>query len=172
LPPFDFAGRSGALLKLYVAAQVQNTYLYNKLNQSTLPFLDTSAFYLKPDMVYLLDNYVRFTTLEEVLREYVLDVNVRIHNGKFRLPVYDQIGKIPFNTAPLVLLDGVPAFDFDKLMAYNPLKIRKLEVISRRYHLGANTFDGIINFTTYKGDLPGYEIDPRATFLNYEGLQL
>ena len=56
-------------------------------------------------------------------------------------------------------------------MSYDPLKIRKLEVISRKYFLRDNSFDGIINLTTYKGDLDGFEIDNRAAMLNYEGLQ-
>ncbi|MCW3090094.1 MAG: hypothetical protein JWP81_1163 [Ferruginibacter sp.] len=172
LPPFDLKGHDEALLKMYIASQVRNAYLYNQLNHSTLPALDTSAFYLKPDVIYLLDNYVRFTTLEEVLREYVLEVNVRLHGGKFHLPVLDAFNRGPFASGPLILLDGVPMFDFNKLMKYDPLKIRKLEVVTKTYFLGTNSFDGIVNLITYKGNLEGFEIDPRATIVDYEGLQL
>lgn len=172
LPPYDLIRQNEALLKMYISSQVQNTFLYNKLNRSTLPETDTTSFYAKPDVVYLLDNYVRFTTLEEVLREYVIEVNVRQRNGKFHLPVFDEVVRAPFTTSPLVLLDGVPIFDFNKFMAYDPLKVRKLEVVSRRYFLGNNSFDGIVSLTTYKGDMPGLEIDPRATIIDYEGLQL
>ena len=38
--------------------------------------IDTLAFYYEPYKTYLLDNYTRFTTMEEVLREYVVEVNV------------------------------------------------------------------------------------------------
>ena len=172
LSDVDFYKQNEALLKMYIASQVQNTFLYSKLNQSEMPPLDTTSFYLKPDAVYLLDNYVRFTTLEEVLREYVLEVNVRKPNGHFLFPVYDETTKTIFNNSPLVLLDGLPVFDFNKLMTFDALKIRKLEVMSRRYYLGGNSFDGIVNFSTYKGDMAGYEIDPRATVVDYEGLQL
>jgi len=71
-----------------------------------------------------------------------------------------------------MLLDGLPVFDTDKLMAYDPLKIKQLDVMSRKYFLRDNSYDGIINLTTYKGDLEGFEIDPRATIINYDGLQL
>ena len=172
LPDVDFYKQNPALLKMYIASQVQNTFLYSKLNQSMMPVLDSNAFYMKPDGVYLLDNYVRFTTLEEVLREYVLEVNVRKHNGHFLLPVYDETTKTIFDNPPLVLLDGLPVFDFNKMLAFDPLKIRKLEVMSRRYYLGGNSFDGIVNFSTYKGDMAGYEIDPRAAVVDYEGLQM
>lgn len=172
LSPFDFYLQNKALLNRYISSQVQNAFLYDRLNKSSLPLLDAAAFYLKPDAVYLLDNYVRFTTLEEVLREYVMEVAVRQYNGKFHLPVYDEQNKSFFYTGQLVLLDGVPIFDFNKLMKYDPLKIRKLEVVARQYYLSGNTFNGIVNFTTYKGDMESYEIDSRATILDYEGLQL
>lgn len=172
LSDVDFYEQNPALLKMYIASQVQNIFLYSKLNQSWTPPLDTTSFYLKPDAVYLLDNYVRFTTLEEVLREYVLEVNVRKRNGHFLLPMYDEIAKTISNYSPLVLLDGLPVFDFNKLMTFDPLKIRKLEVMSRKYYFGGNSFDGIVNFSTYKGDMAGFKIDPRATVVDYEGLQL
>jgi len=37
--------------------------------------------------------------------------------------------------------------------------------------MAACFFDGIINFITYNGDMPGYELDPRATVIDYETLQ-
>ncbi|MEO7766451.1 MAG: hypothetical protein ABIS01_03455, partial [Ferruginibacter sp.] len=172
LAPFSFKGANQALLKMYIASQVQNTYLYNQLTRSLLPAVDTMPFYLNPDGAYLLDNYVRFTTLEEVLREYVMEVNVRQRGGKYQLPVLDVFNHALFNKNPLVLLDGVPIFDFNKLMKYDPLKIRKLEVVTKSYLYGGNIFDGIVNLTTYKGILEGFEIDPRTTIVNYEGLQL
>ncbi len=169
---YNPAGSNNTVSKRYTSTQIQNTYLYNRLNQPVELSIDTNAFYLKPDGRYLLDNYVRFTTLEEVMREYVIEVNVRRPGGKFILPVIDEGGKKPFTDPPLILLDGVPMFDTDKLMAYDPLKIKQLDVMSRKYFLRDNSFDGVINLTTYKGDLEGFEIDPRATIINYEGLQL
>ena len=63
-------------------------------------------------------------------------------------------------------------FDLDKLMRYDPLKIRKLEIVSRMYYLGNLSFSGIINFVTYNGNMPEYELDPHTTVMDYEGLQV
>lgn len=38
--------------------------------------------------------------------------------------------------------------------------------------MGPVNFTGIMNWTTYKGDLGGYILDPHATVIDYEGLQL
>ena len=110
--------------------------------------------------------------MEEVLREYVLEINVRQRNGRFHLPVFDEVDRTPFSGDPMVLLDGIPIFNFNKLMSYDPLKIRKLEVVTRKYYLGEDSFDGIASFTTYKGDAGGYELGPSEAVINYEGLQL
>lgn len=172
LSSFDFKLQNKPLLKMYIASQVQNTFSFSKLHHASQAGLDTNSFYLKPDATYYLDNYVRFTTLEEVLREYVRNVNVMDRKNKFYLTVLDEKHKVFFSDPPLILFDGIPYFDFDKIVKYDPMKIRKLELVTREYYLGTNAFDGILNFTTYKGDAGGYEIDPRATVVDYEGLQL
>jgi hypothetical protein len=173
VPPFSLTGLSATdLQNQHIAVQVQNVYNDRRLKQFLFPPVDTVAFYVKPDVSYLLDNFVRFTTMEEVLREYVAPVNVKRRNGKFHLPVMDESRRLFFEIDPLVLLDGVPVFDIDKLMNYDPLKIRKLDVVSRMYFLNNMFFEGVVNFTTYKGNLEGYELDPHATVIDYEGLQL
>jgi len=154
-----------------VATQVQNIYTGNKQRQFTDAGFDTSMFYSKPDLSYLLDNYVRFTTMEEVLREYVQLVNVRKRGGKFHFDIYDNNSQRMLPTDPLVLLDGVPVFDMDKVIAYDPLKVRQLDVLTRRFYFSHSVYDGILNFVTYKGDLPGFELDPKATVFDYESLQ-
>ncbi|MFT3936018.1 MAG: hypothetical protein QM726_20475 [Chitinophagaceae bacterium] len=174
LPSFLLPEKNAnTLLSQNIAVQVQHGYVNDKLQQMELPpGADTLPFYVKADAAYKLDDYVRFTTIEEVLREYVPDVNVRRHEGKFVLPVFDHIRKEFFTVDPLLMLDGVPVFDVNKFMAYDPLKIRRLEVVARMYFYGDMYFGGIVNFITYKGDLEGYELDPHTTVLDYETLQM
>ena len=162
------------LLDHSIGVQVENIYNGDHHKQLTYRLIDTNAFYYQPNERYLLDNYTRFTTMEEVLREYVVAVNVRKRKGKFFLPVYNDADRLVpmFENDPLVLLDGVPVVDMDKLMRYDPLKVRKMEVVTRRYVYGNMAFDGIVNLVTYNGDLEDYELDPNATVIDYEALQL
>jgi hypothetical protein len=156
---------------LHRNVQIQNLYTPQFTNQIQASKKDTNAFYYKPDRTYFLDDYARFTTLEEVIREYVTPVSLVKKKGKYQLYVYDEAYKKFFESNPLVLLDGVVIQDIDKFLEYDPLKIRKLEVVSRTYFLGNIAYSGIINFTTYKGKLESFEIDPKAVVLNYSGLQ-
>jgi hypothetical protein len=156
-----------------VAMQVLNRYGGEKLKRMHVPaFVDTSLFYYKADHSYLLDDYVRFTTMEEVMREYVVLMLVQRRAGHWHLPLYDEPYNEFFESDPLVLLDGVPIFHLDSLMTLDPLKIRKLETVQRKYFVGGTYYSGIMNWTTYKGDLGGYILDPHSTVLDYEGLTL
>lgn len=152
--------------------QVQNIYQPEKLEQFYLPgFVDTSAFYVAPNLKYNLDDYTRFTSMEEVLREYVQFVNVTRRAGRVHLPVINPQLNIIYQTDPLVLLDGVPIFDFNKFLMFDPLKIKSLDVVTDRYILGNSIFEGVLNWKTYSPNLANYEFPKNATVLDYEGLQ-
>ncbi len=56
-------------------------------------------------------------------------------------------------------------------MAFDPLKVKKLEVMTRKYYFGHSSFLGIVSYTTYRGNLAGFEVDPKSLSLDYEGLQ-
>ena len=152
--------------------EIQNHFKADNFNHFISPTIDSNAFYYKPDYTYYLDLYARFTTMEEVIREYVTPITLTKNEGRFQLAVYDDQNKRFFDKAPLVLLDGVPILNMDKFIEYDPLKIRKLEVISRTYFSGNLAFNGIANFITYNGKMEGYELDPRATLIDYKGLQI
>jgi hypothetical protein len=72
----------------------------------------------------------------------------------------------------MILLDGIPLFDVDQIMDFDPLLVKKLEVLNRRYYMGILSLPGIVSYTTYTGDLAGFELDPKSIKLDYEGLQL
>jgi hypothetical protein len=163
---------SKPLLQESISMQVQNIYSGKNLKHFMVPGIDTTPFYITPDAKYVLDNYTRFITIEEVLREYVIQADVRKRDGDFHFNLVDLANRQMFKTDPLVLLDGVPVFDLNKFMLVDPLKLNKLEVLNRKYFLGRSVFDGILNWTSYKGDMADYEIGAHATIIDYDGLQL
>jgi hypothetical protein len=152
---------------------VEVAQYYSKENYTVFnPFhYDTSSFYYKPDRTYLLDNFVRFSTLEEVIREYVTPISITKKKGQFEMNVYDEEQKQFFENSPLVLLNGVPIFDVDNLMRIDPLKIRKLDVLMRTYYYGNAVFSGVINFITYNGKIEEENLIPSLSYFNYDGLQ-
>ena len=169
-PSLQLSEKVRNLLSDYnVGTQVQNNFNGEKLKHFFAPFIDTAAFFGKPDAQYLLDNYTRFTTMEEVLREYVYEVLVRRQKDNFRLIVADGDNHI-FLDDPLTLFNGVPVFDPNKIIRYDPLSVKKIEIIKRKYIYGPSVFNGIVNFVTYSPD-PSMLSDLSPMIMEYEGLQ-
>ena len=154
-----------------IGMQVLNTYDAGKLSHFAVPAIDTFPFYGKPFKIYKLDDYVRFTTMEEVLREYVPEVAVRRFGGQLHLKVFDFEIRDFYPSDPLILLDGVK-IDNTILLNYDPLKVNRLEVITNKYIKGEFIYQGIVNFTTYHGDRQDLKLSSKAVILDYEGLQL
>ncbi len=173
LPPVYLdPGMRAELEQRSLAMQVQDIFYREVSDKRIRAVKDSTAFYGIADQSYLLDDYTRFPVLEEVMREYVASVLVRKRKGKFHFLVLDATKKGILDGDPLVLLDGVPIFDLDRMMRFDPLKIRKLDVVMRNYILGPARTPGIVSYMTYTGDLAGFELDPRAVTLDYDGLQV
>jgi hypothetical protein len=47
-----------------------------------------------------------------------------------------------------------------------------LEIVARKYFLDSVMNDGIVSYTTYQGNLAGFQLDPNALILEYPGTQL
>jgi hypothetical protein len=153
-----------------VSMQVQQAYFSDSLSRFATPVADTTPFYGRPDKAYLLDDFTRFISMEEVLYEYVLEVILIKREGQL-FPHIQQNIEGYLAGDPLVLVDGVPVANH-KIATYNPLKVKKLDVVATKYVLGPLGFDGVINFITYNGNMEGMELDPGAIVMDYEGLQL
>lgn len=170
-PKFEFTnGMQNALQAHSLGVQVLNIYSTNNIKRTYDPGADSTAFYGKPYKTYKLDDFTRFTTMEEDLREYVSEDNIVHSRGRFHIKVLNDRGFL--DSDPLVILDGVPIFDINKIFSVDPLKVNKLEVNRERYFYGPSADEGIFSFTTYKGDLGGVELNPKAVVIDYEGMQL
>ena len=158
------------LLNRSIAAQSENIFhksvSYYGLNNS-----DTLPFYGNPDNIYFTDAYTRFTSMEEVIKEYVGEIRLRQVGNKYRFTAWNSKYKLFNDEEPLVLIDGVPVFSTNKMISFDPLKIKKIEVITQNNFTGALLSNGVLSFTTYNGDLAGFPLDANAFVLEYEGIQ-
>jgi hypothetical protein len=161
------------LLVRSINMQTTNAFLPKWYRENKYVASDSLAFFGNPDEKYMLDDYTRFPTMEEVMREYVRGVMVRKRQKEFHFLMMDKLfPQTFFTTDPLILLDGIPIFNTDKIMAFDPLKVKKVELMSARYYLGHAVFTGIVSLSTYRGDLAGFELDPRILVIPYEGPQV
>ncbi len=161
------------ILSHSISTQVQGSFgIENLLKFKKQVIADSTSFYGEPDKKFFLDDYTRFNTMEEVIREYIAGVTLKKHQQKFHFRLMDEPLRIFFDDDPMMLLDGVPVFDADRIIAADPLKIKKIEVVTRKYFQGSLVASGIISLASYTNDLEGFPLDPHSLILEYDGLQL
>lgn len=153
-----------------VSMQVQEIFRKPAVGKSLQA--DSSTFYGRASEQYALDSYTRFPVMEEVLREYVRGVRVRKKGDQFIFKILNTNNNTILENNPLVLLDGVPVFNINQIMEFDPLKIKYLDVVTSQYFFGSQTYDGLVSYRTYQGDLGGFPFDSKTVRLDYEGLQI
>lgn len=172
--PFNIPETSKNLVENYsISMQSQYIYTGDSIQKFLVPVLkDSLPFYGRTQSVYLLDDYTRFTTMEEVLREYVKEINVGAKGGNLKFKLLNDVQHEFFSENILVMIDGVPMSNPDKMFSVDPMKIRRIDIVPRSYVIGPSLFFGLANFTTYKENHENIDIDPKAIVLDYEGLQI
>ncbi|HET6256981.1 MAG TPA: hypothetical protein VFE32_23115 [Puia sp.] len=171
LPSFTFSTKwSDQLLMRTIEAQAENAYLTARKHRLTASAEDTTVFFGTADLKYNLDDYTRFVTMEEVVQEFVDNVRIRRKSGHAYVRVKNVLFNLFFDDDPLLLIDGIPVFNQDKLVATDPGKIKTIDVVSHKYILGPSITDGVVSFRSYDGEFAGYELDPNALAIQYNGL--
>ena len=125
------------------------------------------------EVVYVLDDYTRFTTMEEVLIEFVSEMRARRRSdGSRDIQIRLDNGTLPsFSSMPtLMLLDGVPVFDQQKIMDYDPLLVESIHIYPQTYYIGSRSYEGIANFITYKHNLPGFQFGGNVRVVDFQGV--
>ena len=77
---------------------------------------------------------------------------MEVQRGRYILKILNPVDNQILPGNPLVLLDGVPLFDPDLLMAIDPRRLLRIDVVASRYVVGDQSFGGIISVRTRRGD--------------------
>ncbi|MBR6852620.1 MAG: hypothetical protein IKM78_01760 [Prevotella sp.] len=129
---------------------------------------DPSVLGTTPDLTYNLDEYRQFFTIREVLLEYVECVRKVKSNGYTQLIV--RRGEDHYNTslATLVLIDGMPVIDVERLLSYDARRIHYINIYGGQYTFGNGVYNGILSFVTRSGQLTNYPTERNMQYLIYD----
>ena len=163
---------AGPIGSRIIEAQAQVSYRPEEKSRLVFNNPDTTDFYGRPDKRYMLDDYIRFPNMEEIITEFIGEVRIRKNGEITELQVYNTPYKKYFEEPALVLIDGIPVTDVRQLMDIDPLKLQSIDVVSRRFFMGTNSYQGIIHYKSYLGNLGGYTLPVDATVYSFEGAQL
>lgn len=172
--PYIPLDQSSAKRNLYqtlsINSQLQTLFAEQKKEKADRSFSSDSALYGSPDFILKLDDYIPMSTIKDYIYELIPQVGVR-HQGERQimkvlgahadLDIYD----------PLVMIDMVPVFEVDRILAIQPKKLERIEVVTTPYIRGSIIFGGIISFFSKKGDLGGIDLPSAGRFINYTMLE-
>ena len=144
------------LTKRHVARQVMMAVA---AKDDTIAAAEYTCFDLTPAKTYLLEEYTRFSRMEDVVTEFVQGVRFQTGNGKKRLTMAIKQGNDLLWIEPLVTLDGIPLREHDALISLNPLLVEKIDVYPAGYVFGETVFKGILAFSTFRHDCPVLQAD-------------
>jgi hypothetical protein len=95
----------------------------------------------------------------EAIQEIVPGAVTTSRKGKTVInTIYKQNYQIEVRD-PLVIVDGVPVLNHEKVLNIKGDKIEKIEMLSEEYYISDIALGGIIDITTYDGDLSVIEFD-------------
>jgi hypothetical protein len=129
-------------------------------------------FFGKPESSVKMSDYIELTSTREVVKEIIPNVYTQKQNGKYDFKLINKFRGQPFENKPLVLVDGIPVYDFEKVLNINSKEIERADVINTRYFYSGNVFDGILSFITKKGNLSAMEFDNSIFRQVYQGCQV
>ena len=160
-----------AINNAVISMQVYNIYKpFRQISAGTLK-ANSPDFFGKPENTIKMSDYIELTSVREVVKEIIPNVYTLRQNGKYDFKLINKYRGQPFENKPLVLVDGVPVYDFEKVLNINSKEIEKADIINTRYFFSENVFDGIISFITVKGDLSALQFDNSLFRQVYEGCQ-
>lgn len=171
--PFIPVDLSPEKLKVYQQlafnSQMEQLYQQQKVTEEIRSFSSDSAFYGKPDFVLKFDKFIDLPTMQDYFYELVPQVRVREHNDIAEINVLGDHSELEIYD-PLVLIDMVPIFDMERVLALQPEKLERIEVVTTPYVRGGIIFGGIVSLFSRKGDLAGIDLPSAGRFITYNML--
>ena len=169
LPVLQIYPNEKQIMDRYIGVQMKEK-TNNDSGNNPIPASDYCTF--QPVLSYNLDEYTRFTTISETILEFVNKVRVTKVGGSRKIRVYLEEGQ-RFNIGnTLVLLDGIPIYDHEEILRYNPMHVKKINVYDGRYLFGGEDFECIVSFITGEGNLPFFQLSEGSQLFDYDCPQL
>jgi hypothetical protein len=158
-----------AINNAIISMQINNIYEPYRENNPSPQITVSPDFYGTPENTIKMADYIELTTLREVVKEILPNVYTVKQSGKYDFKLINKFRGQPFTNTPLILVDGVPIYDFEKVLSINSREIEKADILNTRYFFSKNIFDGIVSFVSKKGDLSVLEFDNSIFRQVYEG---
>lgn len=157
-----------AIIAMQITAIYEPFRLANKeKNESRV----RTTFYGKPTRSVNLDDYIELKDIREVVKEILTEVVLERRNKEYIMKVLSANPYEEFKNQALIIIDGVPFYDIEKLLNVKATEVERVDIVNNRYFYSGYIFEGIISFVTKKGNLSSLEFDDSIYRRVFEGCQ-
>ena len=168
LPVLNIYPNEKQLMDRYIGAQI-----LDKTEKESFGNPSHAKGYYDFELVktYDLDEYTRFESVAETILEFVNRLQVSRLRGKRIISAYLEETKL-YSQRTLVLLDGIPIYNHEDILQYNPMYIKTINIYDGRYIFGNMNYECIVSFITRDTNLPNFQLNQASQLLDYECPQL
>lgn len=122
---------------------------------------------------YHLDDYTRFPTIKDIFVEFVPTVRIR-KGARGRKEVQVLLEDLPgnvdrFSDGVLVLLDGVPVSNHERLLNFDAMLLSDIFIYPYTYIAGNYSFKGVVNLVTYSHNISSLKFDDNLVIVDFQG---
>ncbi len=165
LPKLEVYCSEADLQRRSLSAQREQT-ITNWLAVDSLTFA-SDYHSAEPHYFYDLDEYTKFSTVREILVEFIKGVRRSKIKGVNQLFTIDPTTKQFSRWPAVVLLDGMPVYDIDEILEYDARLLKYVQIYTDRYTFGGTLCQGIISFISQRGRLSNYKLDAASRLVSY-----
>lgn len=123
--------------------QIQNAY--NETSKdSIIPFNNSNSIFKDKVVLYNLDDYTRFNTLEETFIEIIENAWIGKRNGENKVFVRNSGPLTNFDLPTLIIIDGFIITDYEEFININPKKVKTISLLREKYKYNSKLYEGII----------------------------
>lgn len=130
------------------------------------PQKEVLPFYGHADKMIVLDEYVDLFTLKDFFKEVPGNVNLKKEKGHYQIRLDGDNPQMEY-LKPLVLLDYIPVYNFNKILELNISKIYSYEIVNEVYVRDDKIFGGVLNIISRRNDFANYKFPASAQFVPF-----
>ena len=123
---------------------------------------------MEPTYDYKMSEWAKFSTIREIITEFVHGAHRGKDGHRTSLFIFDREANAISTCPALLLLDGVPVYDTDKLLDYDARLLEHVRIYHGRVAMGSQLYFGVISFTTQRGGLSNYKLDAGTRLAAYD----
>ncbi len=127
--------------------QIEQYYRSVK-SDSLMSYAASNIFYGNRATRYILDDYTRFSTMDETFVEIINFVSFRNDGDRKVIKISDFQNPNATGGVPLILVDGIAITDHMDVYGMNPNTIESISVLIDKYYYGPAFYQGVLDIRT------------------------